>query len=115
MRGAATPGTVDRRPPRLSIRSWSPEDGGDRVTVAGTASDEFGIRVVRWYDDRGNFGAAELLPPGEDGLTLDPRMEWQMEGVPLPSGTNRVTVVAEDIKGLARTQRLRLGGSARPG
>ncbi len=97
MRSATTPGTVDGSPPRLSVRSWSAEPaGGDRITVDGKASDDFGIRVVRWYDNRGRFGAG----------TLDGSTDWRIEGVPTRSGTNRITVVAENIKGLASTRRL---------
>ncbi len=106
MRQATTPGTVDRSPPRLSIRSWSAEPvSGDRITVDGSASDNFAIRVVRWYDNRGRFGAGELVPEPDDDTTLERSTHWRIEGVPLHSGTNRITVVAEDIKGLARIRR----------
>jgi hypothetical protein len=107
MRSATTPGTVDSSPPRLSVRSWSAEPGSrDRITVDGTASDEFGIRVVRWYDNRGRFGSAKLVTEPTDGTGLDPSTEWRIAGLRVRAGTNSLTVVAEDLKGLAKTRRL---------
>jgi Carboxypeptidase regulatory-like domain len=108
MRDASTPGTVDQDPPTLSITS--PADDGaidapnDRLDINGTAGDDFGIRVVRWYDGRGTFGTAKLTWDAEDDG--DAATRWRIDGIPLSPGTNRITIVAEDIKGLARVRTL---------
>jgi hypothetical protein len=112
MRSASTSGTVDRSPPTLSIISPSaggPIDApGARLTVQGTAHDQFGIRAVRWYDDLGRFGTAQLVWDAEDRLSGERNWvtRWRIERVPLSRGMNRITIVAEDIKGLARVGRL---------
>jgi hypothetical protein len=108
MRRASTPAMVDWKPPALSITSPAGEDAvdatRDHLDVHGTAGDEFGIRVVRWYDSRGGFGTAELTWDAEDGGDADTR--WRIDDVPLSPGTNRITIVAEDIKGLASERTL---------
>jgi carboxypeptidase family protein len=114
MRSASTAGTVDQEPPDLSITAPVAEGtidaSGDRMDIAGTAHDEFGIRVVRWYDGQDRFGTAEVVSEPDDGLGSNGRWlaRWRIEGVPVSPGTNRITVVAEDIKGLARVQTLTL-------
>jgi hypothetical protein len=112
MRNASTPGLVDRERPELSI--MSPAGGeasdakGDHLDLAGTAHDNYAIRLVRWYDAKGRFGTAELSWEAEESLTPDRKWvtRWRIGGVPLSPGTNRITVVAEDIKGLAAVRRL---------
>jgi hypothetical protein len=112
MRSASTPGVVDREPPALSVTS--PAGGGtidatdDHVELAGTAHDNYAIRLVRWYDAKDRFGTAELVWEAEDSLSPDAPWvtRWRIRGVPLSRGINRITVVAEDIKGLASVRRL---------
>jgi hypothetical protein len=112
MRNASTPGVVDREPPELSVRS--PAGGrtidatGDHLNLAGTAHDNYAIRAVRWYGAKGRFGTAELTWDAEDSLSPDREWvtRWRIRGVPLSPGSNRITVVAEDIKGLATVRRL---------
>jgi Carboxypeptidase regulatory-like domain len=112
MRNASAPGLVDREPPELSVES--PAGGGaidatgDRLELAGTAHDNYAIRVVRWYDAKNRFGTAELTWEADDSLSPDRTWvtRWRISGVPLSPGNNRITVVAEDIKGLATVRRL---------
>jgi Carboxypeptidase regulatory-like domain len=112
MRNASTPGVVDREPPELSVRS--PAGGraidatGDRLELAGTAHDNYAVRVVRWYDTKGRFGTATLTWEADDSLSPDRTWvtRWRIRGVPLSPGVNRIAVVAEDIKGLATVRRL---------
>jgi carboxypeptidase family protein len=106
MRRASTPGMVDRHPPTLSIDKPTSAASGavpnGRIDLQGTASDAFAIRVVRWYDARGRFGTATLAQPTRPGLGPDERpVGWRIGSVPVSPGANRITVVAEDIKGLA--------------
>jgi Carboxypeptidase regulatory-like domain len=112
MRNASTPALVDQEPPELSVTS--PAGGGaidatgDELELAGTAHDNYAIRVVRWYDAKDRFGTAKLTWEAEESLTPDTSWvtRWQIRGVPLSPGINRITVVAEDIKGLATVRRL---------
>jgi Carboxypeptidase regulatory-like domain len=112
MRNASTPGLVDREPPELSVTS--PAGGGainatgDHLELAGTAHDNYAIRAVRWYGAKARFGTAELTWEADDSLSSDRTWvtRWRIRGVPLSAGVNRITVVAEDIKGLATVRRL---------
>jgi len=112
MRRASTPGTVDAEPPALSVASPAGERTidatGDHLEIAGTAHDNYAIRVVRWYDAKDRFGTAKLVWKPQDSLSPDRAWvtQWRIRGVPLSPGTNRITVVAEDIKGLATVRTL---------
>jgi len=112
MRSASTPGVVDQEPPELSVTSPAGDGAidaaGDQLELAGTAHDNFAIRVVRWYDAEDRFGTATLDWEAEDSFSPERRWEtrWRIRGVPLSTGINRITVVAEDIKGLATVRRL---------
>jgi hypothetical protein len=101
IRRASTPAAVDRRPPTLTVAS-----GGGGGAASGTADDDSAIRVVRWYDDRGRFGTAKLTwrESGNPNKGFDARVEWTIDS--LPPGARGVTIVAEDVKGLASVRRL---------
>jgi hypothetical protein len=112
MRSASTPGTVDQEPPDLAVSS--PAGGetidasDDHLDIAGTARDNFAIRVVRWYAAQDRFGTAQHTWDAEDSLRPDGASEtrWRIQDVPLSPGINQITVVAEDIKGLATKRTL---------
>jgi hypothetical protein len=96
LRRASTPEAVEHSPPRLSV--GTPSVGGG-LDLAGTASSELAIRAVRWFDDRGGFGTAELEWDGS-------ATKWRLAGVSAPARKTRLTIVAEDIKGLATARSL---------
>jgi hypothetical protein len=112
MRSASTSGTVDRETPALSVTSpagrGTVDASDDQLDIEGTARDNDAVRVVRWYDAQDRFGTAELTWKADDSLSPDRAwvMQWRIRGVPLSPGTNRITVVAEDIKGLATLRTL---------
>jgi hypothetical protein len=114
MRRASTPGVVDQEPPRLSVTAPAgagPIDASaDRIDIEGTAHDNFAIRVVRWYDGHDRFGTAKLVWEPEDPVGQGSRWitRWRISGAPLSPGENRITVVAEDIKGLATLHTLKV-------
>lgn len=57
------------------------------VTLAGTASDNVGVTLVNWSNDRGGMGAAT-------GTT-----NWTVMGIALQLGTNVISVTAYDAAG----------------
>jgi hypothetical protein len=114
MRRASTPGVVDQEPPRLSVTApagaGTIDASADRIDIEGTAHDNFAIRVVRWYDGHDRFGTAKLVWEPEDPVGQGSRWvtRWRISGAPLSPGENRITVVAEDIKGLATLHTLKV-------
>ena len=73
------------------------------MRLRGWAFDNLAIRVVRWRDEAGHAGTARLrwIPgAGDETAGWQWRTEWVVSGVPLRPGANRITVRAEDIKGL---------------
>ncbi|MFN0085449.1 MAG: Ig-like domain-containing protein [Blastocatellia bacterium] len=83
--------TSDASPPAVAITS--PASGGafpapgSPVTLSGTASDNAGVAVVRWANDRGGSGAAF-------GTS-----SWATPNISLQPGTNNITVTAWDPTG----------------
>ena len=64
------------------------------LTVSGTATDNVGVYLVRWSNDRGGSGTA-------GGTTT-----WTAAGIPLQNGLNNLTLTALDIRGNATSVRL---------
>jgi hypothetical protein len=96
MQAGSKPGTVDGVAPTLELT----ETAGP--TIEGTARDNLAIRAVRWKDDRGRSGVAEMSWEVLDG-DYDSGYEWQTRwsfaAADLSPAATRVEVIAEDIKG----------------
>jgi hypothetical protein len=95
IQAASTPGDVDSTPPTLQLT-------GDSAEITGTAHDNLAVWAVRWEDDLGESGTAELTFTVTQGDRLDIeewRMEWTIPRDELTAGASSVTIVAEDIKG----------------
>jgi hypothetical protein len=108
MRSASAPRIVDIDPPRLSVTTTR-SVGRHRVAVTGFATDNFAIRAVRWRNDLGDKGVARLtwqVLSGDQRVGWNWRMKWSIGSVPLRRGTTRISIRAQDIKGLARSRRL---------
>jgi len=104
MQAASTPGVVDSAPPSLTVQS--PHPVGDKLNLAGSASDNLAIRAVRWQVVDGPSGAAKMTWKVKDGSYssgYDWEMNWTADAIPLTRGGNRIVVTAEDIKGLTTT------------
>jgi hypothetical protein len=90
--------TVDKKAPRLTIASPTQSAGYstelETLSLAGTASDDFGVVSVTWSNDRGGNGTA-------GGTT-----NWSAADVPLLAGTNTITVTARDAAGNTATDTL---------
>jgi hypothetical protein len=112
LRAASSPSRVDRRPPKLLISSpagRSPRvPAGERISLRGVASDDFAIRAVRWYDDRGREGVARLTWnfKGDYRSGWNGEMSWSIDNLVIPQHARRLTISAEDIHGLASQMKL---------
>ena len=107
MRAAARPGVVDSNPPRLTVEPVEAARQLDTVAIAGSATDDLAVRVVRWTTDTGEHGAAPMVWKIERGgpdLGWRGRMDWKAAAVPIHPGKNRITVTVEDTKGLTSTR-----------
>jgi hypothetical protein len=98
LQAAAAPGLVDPQPPSLSVASAT--RAGSVVSLAGSATDNMGVRAVRWQTAEGGSGAAPMtwVVTGGDYTTA---YQWHMDwtaSVPVASG-QPITITVEDIKG----------------
>jgi hypothetical protein len=94
IQAAATPGNVDATAPTL-------DGAADAGRINGTAHDNLAIWVVRWRDDLGGRGVAELnfrVTEGEMAYIKGWRMDWSIPREALTDGATSVTVTAVDIK-----------------
>lgn len=97
MQAASSRGTVDETDPTVEIAGT----GGGPV-ITGTATDNLAIKAVRWQDDQGGSGVAELdweVLGGDYDSGFEWEMRWSVPGDELSPGASAVTVTAEDIKG----------------
>ena len=95
LREASQPGVVDTIDPTIEVTPSS-------TTLAGTASDDMAVRVVRWRDDAGGTGAAQMtwaIDAGDEDVGFTWHTEWTVPAGDLAPGATSVTVTAEDIKG----------------
>jgi hypothetical protein len=103
MHAASRPGVVDHDPPTVDVDQRDAATT-DPLQINGTAHDDYAVRFVRWRTGDGATGVAELTwDPGPGDPTNGWKAwktTWIAKGVPLHSGSNTVTLTAEDIKGL---------------
>lgn len=81
---------VDDQNPSLSITTPSGpsyETGSSTIDIQGSASDDVGVTIVRWTNDRGGSGTCS-------GTTA-----WSASGIALQTGTNVISVSASDAVG----------------
>jgi hypothetical protein len=117
MRAASTPGVVDATPPALVVNAVRTGSAQPIALLAldGTTTDNLAIRLVRWQNDRGGSGTAQLawdVLSGDYRSAYEWRTRWSAPAIPLAPGENRITVTAEDIKGLATTRAIRFANGS---
>jgi hypothetical protein len=82
---------VDSTPPSVSITGPTSNPNYDALSstlgVSGTATDNVGVTAVSWSNDRGGSGSAT-------GTT-----NWSVSSIALQSGTNVITIRANDAAG----------------
>jgi hypothetical protein len=106
---AATPGNVDPTPPTLEAAATS-------GSINGTAHDNLAVWTVRWRDNLGGTGVADLnfrITQGDMLYIEGWQMDWSVPREALTDGASSVRVVAVDIKRNASAPIvLALGGAA---
>ena len=73
-----------------------------RPASTGTATDNLAIQAVRWQDDRGGSGVAEMrweVLGGDYDSGFEWEMRWSVPVEELSPDASELTVTAEDIKG----------------
>jgi len=103
LRAASKVAIVDSEPPVLSVAPMTAN--GSTTDLTGTATDNFGIRAVRWASqDMTRQGVAQMewkIDSGDprDGFTS--HMDWTIHDLPVTEG--EISITAEDVKGLVTT------------
>jgi len=126
---ASQPTMGDNISPTLVITapniSGQYETSLNKLSLSGYAKDNMAIQAVRWSNDRGGSGAAQMNWQVFSNYSLasyadyyqsswDWQTNWSIADVPLQSGLNRITLVVEDIKGLKTTQVLNVALTSTP-
>lgn len=108
MQAASMPAVVDAAPPSLVVNPARAASATPVASLAldGTVTDNLAIRFVRWRNDRGASGTAQLtwdVLSGDHRSGYDWRTRWSAPAIPLEPGQNQIMVTVEDLKGLATT------------
>ena len=93
------PGTVDTQPPAVTVGARNRI--GETAMVSGNATDNMGIRSVRWSTSSGRTGAAKMtwtVTGGDYAVGYQWRMDWLLGAVVAPGES--ITITAEDVRGL---------------
>jgi len=126
---ASQPTVIDTISPTLVITnpniSGEYQTSSSKLSLSGYAKDNMAIQAVRWSNDRGGSGAAQMNWQVFSNYTLasyanyyqnswDWQTNWGIADITLQSGLNTITLVVEDIKGLKTTQLLNVTLSTPP-
>ncbi len=122
IKNTAVSGVVDSEFPTLNLTA--PTTGstfstpGGTVNISGNAHDNLAIRFVKWKNDRGGEGTAQMrwkVLSGDYHTSYNWQMDWVASNVSLQQGTNVITITTEDIKGLVTAKTLIVtAGSSSP-
>ena len=116
MQASAAPGTVDSTPPMLAI--LNEQTTGNVVSLSGTASDDYAIRDVSFTSTSGVSGAASTswqIDSGSYSNGYVSHTNWNIPNIRLLPGDNRITITAEDIHGLTRSDTIDVSGGSSNG
>jgi hypothetical protein len=103
LQAAATPGVVDNQPPVLTVQANGRVAGS--AVISGVATDNMGIRSVRWSTDAGSSGVARMtwtVTGGDYAVGYQWQMAWNFDALATPG--ERVTITTTDIKGLVTSK-----------
>jgi hypothetical protein len=109
LRAASRPAVVDSDPPDLGLPPRQ-QVRAARMSLSGTVSDNMAVRVVRWRTDKGRSGVATLdwqVRSGNPSEGFKGRTRWFLRFTRRP-GERRLTISAEDTKGLVARRVVRL-------
>lgn len=105
MQQFSSPRLVDDEAPRVTADAHpvvSQGPNGATATLSGTATDDLAVWAVRWSNDRGGSGTAEMSWEQGDGdfeRGWSWRMIWRIDAMPLQPGLNTIRISVEGIKG----------------
>lgn len=98
---------VETTPPTLTVSSPSTSSTSttsSTINMSGSSTDSFAIRDVKWTNSaNGDSGAGTMtwvINSGTYTTTYNSQTNWSITGIPLQSGTNKITITAENIHGL---------------
>lgn len=104
IQAASTRAVVDSEAPALTVSETGTAPTRRASTeLQGTANDNLAVRSVRWASDRGHDGMAGStwrIESGDSRSGYTGKTTWSIPGIRLEPGYNRITIEAEDIKGL---------------
>lgn len=83
---------LDRSAPTLTVTTQSAIDSAGTVSIQGSASDNIGVKFVKWSNQTGGGGTATLSGSGST-------VTWSAAQVQLQAGDNTLTFVALDTAG----------------
>jgi hypothetical protein len=101
LQAAAQPGTVDTQPPAVTVGA-NGRLTSDAALVSGSATDNMGIRAVRWTTPAGRSGVAKMtwtVTGGDYAVGYQWRMDWLVAATGALPG-EPITVTTEDVRGL---------------
>jgi hypothetical protein len=114
MRAASKPAVVDSEPPRLDAPDLV-RARGSRVSLGDDVADNTAVRVVRWRTNEGRSGVAQLdwrIEGGSPSEGYHGKTRWSLR-LGLRPGESRVTITAEDTKGLTTRRSVAIKWSGR--
>jgi hypothetical protein len=119
MQQASQPAVTDTLSPTLVITdpeiSGQYQTSSSQLSLSGYAKDDMAIKAVRWTNNRGGSGAAQMNWQVFSNFNLasfakyflnswDWQTNWGIADIILQPGPNTITLVVEDTKGLKTTQ-----------
>lgn len=87
---------TDGTAPEIAVTTQAAVDAGGSVGISGTVSDDKAVYSVKWTNDRGGSGSAALAGTAKSAT-------WSAAGIQLQTGSNTITLVAEDVAGNSAT------------
>lgn len=110
--------TVDASPPSLSNVATTGNLTTGPFNVSGQARDNFAIKSIRWVNNRGGSGVAQMtwvVESGAYGNTQVWRTDWTITGIPVVQGVqNTVTITCQDIHLREVTHTILAGSGGNP-
>ena len=96
-----------QKAPRPAPASGTYLIAADNISVSGYAKDNYAVQFIRWENNRGGSGTAEMNWRAFSGDRATGWKLWQTDwqvDIPLRAGENILTFTAQDTKGLTSSK-----------